>query len=94
METNNTTPFLKALNSVRTGEIKAPEVSYGKGTIDYFKYQLNTHLFNLKVMATGMKFRGVRFSDIKKYYGLKGKSAKDCLPELTKILDDYEKGLI
>jgi len=44
-------------------------------------------------MASGMTCRGVKFSDIKRYYGLKGRSASDCLPQFDKILADYKAEL-
>ena len=37
--------------------------------------------------------RGIKFSDIKRYYGLKGRSAKDCLPQFEKIMADYKAEL-
>ena len=58
--------------------------------INYFGYQLATHHFNMKLMAKGMTFRGIKFTDIKKYYGLKGRSAKDCLEQFEKIMNDYK----
>jgi hypothetical protein len=44
-------------------------------------------------MASGMTCRGIKFSDIKRYYGLKGRSAKDCLPQFEQILADYKAEL-
>ena len=32
-------------------------------------------------------------SDIKKYYGLKGRSAKDCLGQFEKIMNDYKESI-
>jgi hypothetical protein len=66
-----------------------PTVSMGDKPIGYFGYQLSVHHFNLKLMAKGMKFRG-----IKNYYGLKGRTAADCLPQFEKILADYKDGKI
>ena len=40
-------------------------------------------------MALGMKMRGVTFSQIKKFYGLKGKSAKDCISQLQQMQEMY-----
>ena len=44
-------------------------------------------------MGAGMKFRGITFTQIKKYYGLKGKSAKDCVPQLEQIFTEYKEKL-
>jgi len=87
------TNFEKALQQVREGKIQTPNVSYGSKPIDYFGFQLSTHHFNLKLMARGMKFRGITFTDIKNYYGLKGRSAAECLPQFEKILADYKASL-
>jgi hypothetical protein len=84
------TPFEQAVESVKKGELKAPSVMYGNGTLDYFQYQLSIHYMNLKGMAIGLQFRGIKFTQLKKYYGLKGRSAKDCLPELEKIKNEYK----
>jgi hypothetical protein len=88
------TPFQQTLQQVREGKLKTPKVSSGNKDIDYFVYQLSTHKFNLKIMASGMKFRGVKFTDLKKYYGLKGRSAKDCLEEFEQIITDYKASLV
>ncbi len=88
------TDFEKALESVRNGELQAPSVHASGNNVDYFGYQLATHKFNLSIMAKGMTFRGIKFTQIKKYYGLKGRGAKDCLPQLEQILEDYTNGKI
>ena len=44
-------------------------------------------------MAKGMTFKGIKFTDIKNYYGLTGRSAKDCLPQFEKIMADYKEKL-
>lgn len=87
------TPFEQAVEQVKAKQLQAPEViAHGKA-INYFGYQLATHHFNLKLMATGMTFRGIKFTDIKNYYGLTGRSAKDCLPQFEKIMADYKEKL-
>jgi hypothetical protein len=88
------TPFQQALQQVREGKLQTPIVSSGSKEIDYFGYQLSTHKFNLRIMASGMTFRGVKFTDLKKYYGLKGRSAKDCLAEFDQIIADYKASLV
>jgi hypothetical protein len=83
------TPFEIAQQQVKEGQLKTPSVSVGTTPIDYFKYQLSVHKFNLSIMASGMKFRGITFTQIKKYYGLKGKSAKDCLPQFILLMNKF-----
>ena len=87
------TQFETAVESAKAGNLKTPSVFMGTGKIDYFGYQLSVHKFNLSIMAKGMKFRGITFSQIKAYYGLKGRSAKDCLPQLVDIINTYNKSL-
>ena len=88
------TPFEEAKKAVYEGKLKAPSVSNGTKTVPYFRFQLATHKFNLSLMAKGMQFRGVKLKDLKNYYGLKGKTAAECLPQFLKIIEDYEKELI
>lgn len=87
------TPFEQAQKEVKNGNLNAPQVSAGGNPIDYFGYQLSVHKFNLSLMAKGMTCRGIKFSDIKKYYGLKGRSASECLPQFLEIMENYKKAL-
>lgn len=87
------TPFEKAQEDVKNGNLNAPQVSASGKQIDYFGYQLSVHKFNLSLMAKGMTFKGIKFTDIKKYYGLKGRSAKECLPQFLEIMENYKKAL-
>jgi len=87
------TPFEQAQEDVKNGTLKTPNVSVGTKAVDYFGYQLSVHIYNLKIMGAGMKFRGITFSQIKKYYGLQGRSAKDCLPQLEQIVTEYKEKL-
>jgi hypothetical protein len=87
------TQFEEAQQQVREGKLQTPSVSNGGKTIDYFGYQLAVHHFNLKIMSRGMLCRGIKFSDLKRYYGLKGRSAKDCLPQFEEILAKYKAEL-
>ena len=87
------TPFETAQQLAAEGKFATPRVSYGAKGVDYFGYSLATHHFNLKLMAKGMTFKGIKFTDIKNYYGLKGKSAKDCLPQFEKVMADYKEKL-
>ena len=88
------TPFQQAMKNVIESKQIAPSVFYGNSKIPYFAYQLSVHIFNLKIMASGMKFKGITFTQIKKYYGLKGKSAADCLPQLKEIYEQYKQDRI
>ena len=83
------TPFQQAVLQVEAGQLQAPTVSYGKTTVDYFKYQLAVHKFNLSIMSKGMQCRGVKLKDLKHYYGLKGRTAADCLPQFIKLMEDF-----
>lgn len=87
------TPFEQAQEQVKQGKLKTPSVSLGDKELNYFGYQLSVHRFNLKIMASGMTFRGVKLSDLKKYYGLKGRGAKDCLEQFEQIINDYKSKL-
>ena len=84
------TPFEEAVKAVEAGTLKTPTVSIGKGNVPYFMYQLAVHKFNLKIMSGGMLCRGIKLNDIKKYYGLKGRTAKDILPQFLELMDEYE----
>ena len=87
------TPFELAVSQARSGQLQTPSVIYGSKQVDYFGYQLANHIFALKILSSGMTMRGVKLKDIKDYYGLKGKSAKDCLPQLEVIYQNQSKGL-
>ena len=89
IKNQNMTPFETAIQQVQAGTLQTPKVMYDGGTINYFKYQLAVHKFNLGIMASGMSCRGIKLRDLKQYYGLKGKTAKQCLEEFTVIMDKY-----
>tara|TARA_R110000868_G_scaffold195872_2_gene441693 strand:+ start:926 stop:1210 length:285 start_codon:yes stop_codon:yes gene_type:complete len=84
------TPFEQKVQQAELGMLKLPYVNYEGKKVPYFIYQLAVHRFNLRIMASGMKFRNITFTDIKKEYGLKGRSAKDCLEQFDKITEDYK----
>jgi len=90
MAVKKQTPFELAQQQVADGTLTPPTISYGSKPIDYFGYQLAVHHHNLKILAFGMTMRGVKLKDLKAYYGLKGKSAKDCLVEFEVINDAYK----
>ncbi len=88
------TPFQQAVQQVEAGKLQAPEVSMSGSKINYFNYQLAVHKYNLSLMAKGLKFRGIKLSDLKHYYGLKGRTAADVLPQFLKLMDDYQNRTI
>lgn len=88
------TQFEWALKLVKEKQLQTPKVMTEGREIDYFGYQLSVHHFNLKLMAKGMTCRGIKLSDIKRYYGLKGRTASDCLPQFEAILNNYKSNLI
>ena len=83
------TQFQQTMLATENGTMQVPTVSTSEGTIPFAGYQLATHVYALKIMALGMKMRGVTFTQIKMFYGLKGKSAKDCLPQLQQMQEMY-----
>jgi hypothetical protein len=83
------TQFEQVVQAVQKGELKAPKVSMGNSEIEYFHYQLTNSLFAFKIFAGGMKMRGTKFTDLKKYYGLKARTAKDAVPEFEKFMNDF-----
>ena len=87
------TPFETAVLQVAAGTLQAPTVSTGDGQVDYFGYQLAVHKYNLRIMAEGMLCRGVKLKDLKHYYGLKGKTAKDCLVQFETIVNNYKASI-
>jgi len=87
------TPFETSVEQVRLGQLQTPKVLMGSKNMDYFAYQLAVHKYNLGIMAMGMTCRGIKFTDIKKYYGLKGRSAKDCKPEIIELFNTYKSSL-
>lgn len=83
------TQFELAVQQAKEGKLQTPAVHYGQGQIDYFQYQLATHLFNLRIMSKGMQCRGIKLKDIKAYYGLTGRTAKDCIGQFETVIEKY-----
>ena len=83
------TPFEQAVAQVQAGTLQVPTVSMGEGNINYFKYQLAVHKFYLSLMAKGIQNRQVKLKDLKHYYGLKGRTASDCLTQYLQMLERY-----
>lgn len=89
------TPFEQAKKAVYEGKLQAPSVSAGGKTVPYFRYQLACHKMELSLMTKGMRLSRHSHSlkQLKDYYGLKGRTAADCMPQFLKIMEDYEKEL-
>jgi hypothetical protein len=87
------TQFEIAQQQAKEGTLQTPSVSANGGNVDYFGYQLAVHKFNLSIMSKGMTCRGIKLKDLKGYYGLKGRSASDCLAQFDKIMSDYKTKL-
>jgi hypothetical protein len=86
------TQFQQSMLATENGTMQVPTVhTEGGNTIPFAGYQLATHVYALKIMALGMKMRGVTFTQIKKYYGLKGRTAKECIPQLEEIMNFYKE---
>lgn len=84
------TQFEQALQAAEMGTLSTPTVLVAKGNIDYFGYQLAVHEFNLKIMSKGMTCRAIKLKDLKAYYGLKGRTAADCLPQFLALVENYK----
>jgi hypothetical protein len=78
---NNLTPFQKAVLGVPSGTYTPPSVNYEGKNINYFAYQISVHHYYLKLMAVGIANKQVKLKDLKNYYGIKGKTAKDVLAD-------------
>ena len=87
------TPFQQAILDYSDGKLKLPTVGTEAGDINYFGYQLAVHKYNLSLMAAGMQCRGITFTQIKKYYGFKGRTAKDCLPQMVGLMSAFKQAL-
>lgn len=83
------TQFQQSMLAAENGTQQVPKVIFEGKEIPFAGYQLATHVYALKIMGLGMKMRGITFTQIKKYYGLTGKSAKECLPQLQAIQEMY-----
>jgi hypothetical protein len=88
------TPFQIALEKAQAGELQTPTVSTSTGNINYFGYQLAVHKYNLSLMSKGIMSRDIKLKDLKWYYGLKGRTAADCLPQFIKLMEDYKTEFI
>jgi hypothetical protein len=87
------TQFEQALAAAKAGQLPTPSVSYRGGEVNYFGFQLAVHKHNLRILAAGMTMKGVKLKALKEYYGLKGKTAKECLPQFEAIFTAYKAEL-
>ena len=85
------TQFQQSMLATEEGSQRVPTVIFEGKEIPFAGYQLAAHIYALKIMAIGMKMRGITFTQIKKFYGLKGKSAKECIPQLEQIQNTYRE---
>lgn len=85
------TKFEQAQLDLAAGKITAPVVTNGTKQVDYFHFQLANHKYALSILAAGMTMRNVKLKGLKAYYGLKGKTAKDCLPQFEAIHKAYKE---
>jgi hypothetical protein len=83
------TPFQQAVLNVQAGKQNVPTVSTSEGTINYFNYQLAVHKYYLSLMSKGIQNRQVKLRDLKNYYGLKGRTASDCLPQFLQLMKQF-----
>ena len=84
------TQFETAVAQAQAGQLQTPTVQTSNGNINFFGYQLAVHKMNLGLMSKGMKCRGITLKDIKQYYGLKGKTAGQCLEEIKVLMDKFK----
>jgi hypothetical protein len=87
------TQFEQALAAAKAGQLQTPSVNYEGQQLNFFSYQLAVHKHSLRILAAGMKMRSVKLKDLKNYYGLKGRTAKDCMPQFEAIFADYQAQL-
>ena len=83
------THFEKAVQEYKAGKLKTPNVMMEGKQLDPFKFQLANHRFAFRILMSGMKMKNVRLKDLKEYYGLKGRTAKDCFPQFDAIYASY-----
>lgn len=85
------TPFEQVQQELEVGKRTAPSISVNGSQVNPIAYQLITDKFSLSIFASGMTRRGVTFTQLKKFYGLKGRSAKDVMPQFMVIFNKHMK---
>jgi len=86
-----TTPFEKAVAAAIDGTLQAPVIIRGAAQLDPLRFQLAMHKGLLRLAALGIKMKAYRLSDIKVYYGYKGRSAAEVLKEHLSLMEDFEE---
>jgi hypothetical protein len=86
------TQFENDVQLNRDGKKPIPVVLYGQHELDYFMYVLLTHRFLLQLRTKGIKdkSKSTLLKDIRQYYGLQSRSAKNMLIELQDIISQYQ----
>ena len=56
------TQFQQTMLATENGTMQVPTVSTSEGSIPFAGYQLSVHVYALRIMALGMKMRGVTFT--------------------------------
>ena len=87
--TKQLTPFETVKQQLADGTRKAPIITGPNGPINPIVYELATHKFYLSLMVKGMQNRQVKLSDLKKFYGLKGRTAADIYPAFMEIFNAH-----
>lgn len=85
------TPFEEVLAKLELGTITAPSVNFDGKDINPVRYQLIGTKFQLGLASKNIiPHRGWKLKNIKAYYGLKGKTASDCLEDfMTRIFNVF-----
>lgn len=83
------TKFESTIQQIESGTLQPPKVIMQHGEVNYIWYQINVHLYYLKIMASGLKVRNVRLKDIREYYGIKGRTAKELSDALFCLQQQY-----
>ncbi len=86
------TPFQQQIEDFDNCKKQPPSVNYQGKDIPFVFYQVNVHYMQIKLMAQGIHFRGIQLKDFKSFYGLKGRTIKQCkeeLEEISKTVNQY-----
>jgi hypothetical protein len=80
-------PFEQVKIEIANGTKRLPSIMMNGKNINPVIYELTVHKFYLSLMAKGISNRQVKLSYIKKFYGLKGRTAAEVLPGFMRIYD-------
>lgn len=88
------TPFEQAHQDWIDGKIQVPKVYYGDGELNPFLYQIAVHKYHLKLMSAGIAPGGQpKLKQLKEYYGIKGRTAKDVYNSFIELIKSYNLNL-